>query len=184
MLCVSHEIVTSYVDKLMSARTPPTAVVRRADVWARRQSARSAYARRCSARRIRSGKKIERSANPSGASAREGFFIFWSTRQVRGSPSTRRQRLTSAAGAATIGFEIYADVVQREDRCFASSQCRFDSDRLPQCGGSSLGKRLLAKQEVAGSFPVPRSNSAVGAGERVRLISARDRADCLERVGS
>jgi len=31
------------------------------------------------------------------------------TRQVRGSPSTRRQRLTSAAGAATIGFEIYGD---------------------------------------------------------------------------
>ena len=104
---MSHEIVTSYVAKLMSARTPPTAVVRRADVWAHRQSARSAYAWRCSARRIVSGKKIERSANPSGASAREGFFIFWSTRQVRGSPSTRRQRLTSAAGAATINFEIY-----------------------------------------------------------------------------
>src|ERR1700724_2063187 len=73
MLCVSHEIVTSYVDKLMSARTAPTAVVRRADAWAHRQSARSAYAWRCSARRIVSGKKIERSANPSGASAREGF---------------------------------------------------------------------------------------------------------------
>src|SRR5712671_5416810 len=151
MLCMPHEIVTPHVVKLMSARTPPTAVVRRADVWAHRQSARSAWAWRCSARRIESGKTIERSANPSGASAREGFFIFWSTRQVRGSPSTRRQRLTSAAGAATIGFEIYGDVVQREDRCFASSQCRFDSDRLHQCGGSSVGERLLAKQEVAGS---------------------------------
>src|SRR5260370_22453028 len=127
MLCVLHELLTPHVDRLMSARTPPTAVVRRADAWARRQSARSACARRCSARRIGSGKKIERSANPSGASAREGFFIFWSTRQVRGSPSTRRQRLTSAAGAATINFEIYGDVVQREDRCFASSQCQFDS---------------------------------------------------------
>ena len=52
------------------------------------------------------------------------------------------------------------------------------------CGGSSVGERLLAKQEFAGSFPVPRSTLAVGSGERVRLISARDRADCLERVGS
>src|SRR6202040_2354683 len=183
MLCVSHEIVTSYVDKLMSARTPPTAVVRRADVWAHRQSARSAYAWRCSARRIVSGKKIERSANPSGASSREGFFIFWSTRQDRGSPSTRRQRLTSASGAATINFEIYGDVVQREDRCFASKpmSVRFRPSP-PMCGGSSVGERLLAKQEVAGSFPVPRSTSVVGSGERVRLISARDRADCLERV--
>ena len=51
-------------------------------------------------------------------------------------------------------------------------------------GDSSVGERLLAKQEVAGSFPVPRSNLAVGSGERVRRISARDRADCLERVGS
>jgi len=47
-----------------------------------------------------------------------------------------------------------------------------------------VGERLLAKQEVAGSFPVPRSISAVVSGERVRLINARDRADCLERVGS
>src|ERR1700730_17326418 len=52
------------------------------------------------------------------------------------------------------------------------------------CGGSSVGERLLAKQEVAGSFPVPRSTSAVGSGERVRLIRARERADCVERVGS
>jgi crotonobetainyl-CoA:carnitine CoA-transferase CaiB-like acyl-CoA transferase len=52
---VSHEIVRSYVDKLVSARTPPTAVVRRADVWAHRQSARSTYAWRCSARRIQRG---------------------------------------------------------------------------------------------------------------------------------
>ena len=128
--------------------------------------------------------KDRKISEPLRCIRREGFFIFWSTRQVRGSPSTRRQRLISAAGAATIGFEIYGDVVQREDRCFASSQCRFDSDRLHQCGGSSVGERLLAKQEVAGSFPVPRSNTAVGSGERVRLISARDRADCLERVGS
>lgn len=168
MLCVSHEIVTSYVDKLMSARTPPTAVVRRADVWAHRQSARSAYAWRCSARRIVSGKKIERSANPSGASAREGFFIFWSTRQVRGSPSTRRQRLTSAAGAATINSEIYGDVVQREDRCFASSQCRFDSDRLHQfaAGVAQWESACLPSRRSPdrSRFPAPLRPSALASG--------------------
>jgi hypothetical protein len=167
MLCVSHEIVTSYVDKLMSARTPPTAVVRRADVWAHRQSARSAYAWRCSARRIVSGKKIERSANPSGSSAREGFFIFWSTRQVRGSPSTRRQRLTSAAGAATINFEIYGDVVQREDRCFASSQCRFDSDRLHQFAGVAQWESACLPSRRSpdrSRFPAPLRPSALASG--------------------
>src|SRR5580693_6362552 len=104
---------------------------------------------------------------PPVQSAREGFFIFWSTRQVRGSPSTRRQRLTSAAGAATINFEIYGDVVQREDRCFASSQCRFDSDRLHQFAGVAQWESACLPSRRSpdrSRFPAPLRPSALASG--------------------
>ena len=76
--------------------------------------------------------KIERSANPSGPD-REGFFIFGDQAVVAidsaGAPGPKSRR----AGRSDIRFRVFqGDVVQREDRCFASSQCQFDSDRLHQ----------------------------------------------------
>ena len=116
---------------------------------------------------IRIREKIERSANPSGASAREGFFISGRPGRFVEARALGAGGVMAAAGAATIGFEIYGDVVQREDRCFASSQCRFDSDRLHQFAGVAQWESAYLPSRRSpdrSRFPAPLRPSALASG--------------------
>ena len=95
------------MDKSLSARTPPTAVVRRADVWARRQSARPACVRRSSARRITHPGFDREIREPSGADREGSFFlaIRQSLPSTGKSVEARDNRAVEPA-AAIIRFEI------------------------------------------------------------------------------